>query len=30
MDERIVACVPNFSEGVDEAWIRAIVCAMRV
>ena len=29
-DERIVACVPNFSEGVDEACIRAIVCAMRV
>jgi glutamate formiminotransferase len=30
MDERIVTCVPNFSEGVDEACIRAIVCAMRV
>jgi glutamate formiminotransferase len=30
MDERIVACVPNFSEGVDESTIRAIVCAMRV
>src|ERR1700724_1399116 len=26
----IVACVPNFSEGVDEGCIRAIVCAMRV
>jgi len=30
MDERIVACVPNFSEGVDEAAIRGIVRAMRV
>jgi glutamate formiminotransferase len=30
MDERIVACVPNFSEGVDEGIIKAIVCAMRV
>jgi len=30
MDERIVACVPNFSEGVDEACIRSIVRAMRV
>jgi len=26
----IVACVPNFSEGVDEACVRAIVSAMRV
>ena len=30
MDGPIVACVPNFSEGVDEACVRAIVCAMRV
>ena len=26
----IVACVPNFSEGVDECCVRAIVRAMRV
>ena len=26
----MVACVPNFSEGVDEACVRAIVCAMKV
>jgi glutamate formiminotransferase len=30
MDGPIVACVPNFSEGVNEASVRAIVCAMRV
>ena len=30
MDGPVVACVPNFSEGVDEACVRAIVCAMRV
>lgn len=30
MDGPIVACVPNFSEGVDEACVRAIVSAMRV
>ncbi len=29
-DEAIVACVPNFSEGVDEGCVRAIVAAMRV
>lgn len=29
-DDAIVACVPNFSEGVDEACVRAIVAAMRV
>lgn len=29
-DGPIVACVPNFSEGVDEACVRAIVSAMRV
>jgi glutamate formiminotransferase len=29
-DGPIVACVPNFSEGADEACVRAIVCAMRV
>ena len=28
--EPIVACVPNFSEGVDEAVVRAIVASMRV
>lgn len=26
----IIACVPNFSEGIDESCVRAIVCAMRV
>jgi glutamate formiminotransferase len=30
MDGPVVACVPNFSEGVDEACVRAIVSAMRV
>ena len=30
MDGPIVVCVPNFSEGVDEACVRAIVSAMRV
>jgi glutamate formiminotransferase len=30
IDGPIVACVPNFSEGVDEACVQAIVCAMRV
>ncbi len=30
MDGPIVACVPNFSEGVDKACVRAIVSAMRV
>ena len=30
MDGPVVACVPNFSEGVDEACVRAIVNAMRV
>jgi glutamate formiminotransferase len=30
MDGPIVACVPNFSEGVDEACVRAIVSSMRV
>jgi glutamate formiminotransferase len=30
MDGPIVACVPNFSEGVDEACVKAIVSAMRV
>jgi glutamate formiminotransferase len=30
MDGPVVACVPNFSEGVDEACVRAIVRAMRV
>jgi glutamate formiminotransferase len=30
MDGPIVACVPNFSEGADEACVRAIVSAMRV
>lgn len=30
MDGPIVACVPNFSEGVDESCVRAIVSAMRV
>jgi len=29
-DGPIVACVPNFSEGADEACVKAIVCAMRV
>ncbi|HTJ29817.1 MAG TPA: glutamate formimidoyltransferase [Acidobacteriaceae bacterium] len=28
--EPMVACVPNFSEGVDEAVVRAIVAAMQV
>ena len=30
IDGAVVGCVPNFSEGVDEACVRAIVCAMRV
>jgi glutamate formiminotransferase len=30
MDGPIVACVPNFSEGADEACVRAIVSSMRV
>src|SRR5580698_2366276 len=30
MEGPVVACVPNFSEGVDEACVRAIVSAMRV
>jgi glutamate formiminotransferase len=30
MDGPVVACVPNFSEGVDEACVKAIVRAMRV
>lgn len=30
MDGPVVACVPNFSEGVDESCVRAIVGAMRV
>ena len=30
MDGPIVSCVPNFSEGVDEGCVRAIVRAMRV
>jgi len=30
MDGPIVTCVPNFSEGVDEACVRAIVSSMRV
>jgi glutamate formiminotransferase len=30
MDGPVVGCVPNFSEGVDEACVRAIVSAMRV
>jgi len=30
MEGPIVACVPNFSEGVDEACVRAIVTSMRV
>ena len=30
MDGPIVACVPNFSEGIDEACVRAIISAMRV
>jgi glutamate formiminotransferase len=30
MDGPVVACVPNFSEGVDESCVRAIVSAMRV
>jgi len=30
MDGPVVACVPNFSEGVDEACVRAIVASMRV
>src|SRR5580658_3893692 len=30
MDGPIVACVPNFSEGVDESCVRAIVLSMRV
>ena len=30
MDGPVVACVPNFSEGADEACVRAIVASMRV
>ncbi len=30
MDGPVVTCVPNFSEGVDQACVRAIVCAMHV
>jgi glutamate formiminotransferase / 5-formyltetrahydrofolate cyclo-ligase len=30
MDGPVVACVPNFSEGVDEICVRAIVKSMRV
>lgn len=30
MDGPVVACVPNFSEGVDEGCVLAIVSAMRV
>jgi glutamate formiminotransferase len=30
MDGPVVACVPNFSEGVDESCVRAIVNSMRV
>jgi glutamate formiminotransferase len=30
MDGPVVACVPNFSEGVDETCVRGIVAAMRV
>jgi glutamate formiminotransferase len=30
MEGPIVACVPNFSEGVDKACVQAIVSAMRV
>ncbi len=30
MTSPVVACVPNFSEGVDQACVRAIVRAMRV
>lgn len=30
MDGPVVTCVPNFSEGVDRACVRAIVCAMQV
>ena len=30
MDEAIVECVPNFSEGTDEAVVRSIISAMRV
>jgi glutamate formiminotransferase / 5-formyltetrahydrofolate cyclo-ligase len=30
MTEPIVECVPNFSEGLDEKRVRAIVAAMRV
>ena len=30
MDGPVVACVPNFSEGVDESCVRAIVASMRV
>ena len=30
MDGPVVACVPNFSEGADEACVRAIISAMRV
>lgn len=30
MNEQLVECVPNFSEGVDERRMRGIVAAMRV
>ncbi len=30
MEGPVVSCVPNFSEGVDESCVRAIVAAMRV
>jgi glutamate formiminotransferase len=30
VDGPVVACVPNFSEGVDESTVRAIVSSMRV
>ena len=30
MDQPVVECVPNFSEGTDAARVRAIVGAMRV
>lgn len=30
MDEAVVECVPNFSEGRDEAVVRSIVSSMRV
>ena len=30
MNERVVECVPNFSEGRDSKRVKAIVAAMRV